>query len=64
MTIAFGDHATTTGVTKNHPDVRDTAITVFCPAANGAGIVSSGGTHDSFPLFFEVVFFAIGFDQP
>ena len=64
MTLAFGDHATTTGVTKNHPDVRDTAITVFRPAANGAGIVPSRGAHDSFPLFFELFFFAIGFDQP
>ena len=39
-------------------------VTVLRPAANGAGVVSSRGTHGSFPLFFEVVFFAIGFDEP
>ena len=64
MMPSLAKSATADGVAENHPGVRDTAITVFRPAANGAGIVSSRGTHGSFPLFFEVVFFAIGFDQP
>ena len=44
--------------------VIPSTVGVLRPATNGAGIVSSRGTHDSFPLFVEVVFFAIGFDQP
>ena len=62
MMPSLANNAIADGVAENHPGVRDTAITVFRPAANWAGIVSSRGTHDSFPLFFEVVFFAIGFD--
>ena len=63
MMLPLPNNAIAEGVAKHHPGVLDTAITVFRPAANGAGGVSSRGTHDSFPLFFEVVLFAIGFDQ-
>lgn len=45
-------------------DVRPSAVGVLRPATNGAGILFSRGMHDSFPFFFEVLFFAIGFDSP
>ena len=64
MALAFSDHATADGVAKNLPVLGYTTVAVLDSAAYRAGVVPSRGAHDSFPLFFEVVLFAIGFDQP
>lgn len=62
-TISISD-ATADGVAKNLPVLGYTTVAVLDSAAHRAGVVPSRGVHDSFPLFFEVVLFAIGFDQP
>ena len=64
MALAFSDHATADGVAKNLPVFGYTTVADLDPAAHRAGVVPSRGAHDSFPLCFEVVFRAIGFDQP